>query len=457
MNLLFKKLVKKAVIDRPTILYTKMTQTSADSGSAGLSSGIGFTMPASSSSSSVGSRVPVRSLILSLIVMATAVDYITRVNINIAIVTMVTQNSSDADIRGDVCPLSGYHASLQSNSNSSSPASSGGDLSTATGGGVGGQRHSATQFDWTPTTQGVVLGSFWYTYMMMQVPSGRLAETVGGKTIVTISLIGSGLINLVTPLIASRTGLLVASRMLLGVVQGGIFPSCYAMIGKWFPLKERSLGFAFMEIGATIGSVAATTSAGYLSEHGFAGGWPSVFYMSGLVSLAAFVAWFFLTESSPLKYQGITSEELRYIQSGCEEMQQQQQQSRGRSGEVATVVGGASWEAGAAAAASSSSADRSQEGRASPARVPWVKIFTSPPVLAIITSKFCLSWCFFTLLTKLPAYLHDVLHVSPTQVSSPTLPPTHSHTPASSLETRNEKEGAKETNDCRERDLTLCS
>ena len=330
--------------------------------------------------------------------MATAVDYITRVNINIAIVTMVKLNSSHGDVRGEVCPLSGYHANRNLNSSSSVAPHS---LTPAS--------QDAERFDWSPTTQGVVLGSFWYTYMLMQVPSGRMAETFGGKTIVTISLIGSGIINILTPFVASSTGILVMSRMALGVVQGGIFPSCYAMIGKWFPLKERSLGFAFMEIGATIGSVIATTSAGYLSEHGFAGGWPSVFYVSGLVSLMSFVAWYFLTESSPLKYGGITSEELSYIQSG-EHQTECGDLSSSRASGIATVCSQPS-----ASSSDEVPRDRSHASAAA-VRVPWLRIFTSPPVLAIITSKFCLSWSFFTLLTKLPAYLHDVLHVSPTQV-----------------------------------------
>lgn len=397
MNLLLKKILKKSVIDRPTILYTKMTQTNLSA--ASFSSGLGFTMPASSSKS----RIPVRSIILCLIVMATAIDYITRVNINIAIVTMVKLNTSNGDSDAEVCPLSGYHVKHAQNSTSSSGTKDAPD-----------PVDERQQFEWSPTTQGVVLGSFWYTYMLMQIPSGRMAETFGGKKIVTISLIGSGVINLLTPLIASSTRILILSRMILGIVQGGIFPSCYAMIGKWFPLKERSLGFAFMEIGATIGSVIATTSAGYLSEHGFAGGWPSVFYASGLVSLLSFFAWFFLTESSPHKYEGITREELHYIQSGEEETECKDLSSRVRSADIATVCDPSS----PVPAVSGEQESEAVTVTAHSVRVPWVRIFTSPPVLAIITSKFCMGWSFFTLLTKLPAYLHDVLHVSPTQVSA---------------------------------------
>jgi len=36
-----------------------------------------------------------------------------------------------------------------------------------------------------------------------------------------------------------------------------------------------------MDVGGTLGSVGAASMTGYLSEHGFAGGWPSAFYVSG--------------------------------------------------------------------------------------------------------------------------------------------------------------------------------
>jgi len=286
---------------------------------------------------------------------------------------MVRQNTSHRDVHGQVCPLSypvnETNARIESDSQG---------------------------FDWSPTTQGMILGSFWWTYMTMQIPSGRMAELFGGKKIVAISLIGSGIINMFTPLASHSLFLLIMTRMALGLVQGGIFPSCYALVGKWFPLNERSLGFAFMEIGATIGSVLATTIGGYLSEHGFAGGWPSVFYVSGLLALIAFFLWESNVESNPSSYPGISSHELTYISGGQ----------------------GMSMEATSASTleASGTSTETVMDSMTSRPSVPWKEIATSPPVLAVICSKFCGGWTYFTLLSKLPAYLHDALHVPPTQV-----------------------------------------
>lgn len=205
-----------------------------------------------------------------------------------------------------------------------------------------------------------------------------------------------------------------------------------------------------MEIGATIGSVMATTSAGYLSEHGFSGGWPSVFYVSGIISLLSFFAWYNWTESSPDEYEGMPEDEIRYIKGGEEGIKRGRTigmsgisspsssvlSSSSTSGSISdssfvVCEKGDDGRKSTGEASSSSSPEQLERGnvqlhkspqhsggRSTPTssvRVPWGEIFTSPPVLAVMVSKFCLGWAYFTLLSKLPAYLHDVLHVPPTE------------------------------------------
>lgn len=219
-----------------------------------------------------------------------------------------------------------------------------------------------------------------------------------------------------------------------------------------------------MEIGATIGSVIATTSSGYLSEHGPAGGWPSVFYVSGVISLLAFVLWYTYSQSDPTDHPDISETELKYIQSN-EFSPSTDDHSRtlhfnsddsvedhSVAGSVFTSSASSSSSITATQASSSLAAyksslhltDRSDvksviisgpschgnsyglsESRVSRApsslsnrpSVPWRLIITSPPVLSIFVSKFSLSFSYFTLLSKLPSYLHDVLHIPPTQVN----------------------------------------
>ena len=47
-----------------------------------------------------------------------------------------------------------------------------------------------THFDWDEAQQGIILGMFFYGYVLTQLPGGRLAELVGGKW-----LFGVGVVN----------------------------------------------------------------------------------------------------------------------------------------------------------------------------------------------------------------------------------------------------------------------
>ncbi|CAG2102000.1 unnamed protein product [Medioppia subpectinata] len=79
--------------------------------------------------------------------------------------------------------------------------------------------HNSGEFDWDESTQGVILGAFFYGYLVFQVLGGRLAELFGAKWLCTGGIAASLVINALTPLIA-RSGyywLLLASRVVLVV------------------------------------------------------------------------------------------------------------------------------------------------------------------------------------------------------------------------------------------------
>lgn len=90
----------------------------------------------------------------------------------------------------------------------------------------------------------------------------------------TSSLLGSGVINVLTPLAANAgIGALTTSRVLLGAFQGGIMPALFATLCKWLPSGEKAIGFGMTEVGTNLGSITASGLGGYLAEYGFAGGW----------------------------------------------------------------------------------------------------------------------------------------------------------------------------------------
>lgn len=207
--------------------------------------------------------------------------------------------------------------------------------------------------------------------MLLQVPTGWLVEKHGAKWMVALCTLGSGLVNLLTPWLANSVPLLTASRVILGAVQAALLPACYGMIVKWFPLKERSLAFSLLYAGKTIGQVVGCSLAGFLCEKGFSAGWDSVFYVSGAIGVICFFLWIPIAEDCPENSAFVTAAELSYIKEGT-----------------------------------------APSKKASRKKVPWFKILTSVPVLAIIVTRFLFAWNGWVLQTKLPAYLNDILGMS---------------------------------------------
>ena len=64
-------------------------------------------------------------------------------------------------------------------------------------------------------------------------------------------------------------------------LQGVTAPALVTLLGKWAPPLERSQMATIALSGALLGNVVTFPLSGVLCQCGFAGGWPSVFYVSG--------------------------------------------------------------------------------------------------------------------------------------------------------------------------------
>lgn len=158
---------------------------------------------------------------------------------------------------------------------------------------------------------------------------------------------------------------------------GGIFPAAYGLLYKWFPKNERSIVFGLLDFGSNVGAIIATIMTGALSEYGFAGGWPSAFYVSGIIGVVSFLIFAPFVTSTPEQHKMVTKIELNKIQKDNNK--------------------------------------DTDDVQAKP-RVPWRHILTSRPVLAYVFAKFTLAQTFVTISSKLPTYMADILHIPPTEV-----------------------------------------
>jgi ACS family sodium-dependent inorganic phosphate cotransporter len=78
------------------------------------------------------------------------------------------------------------------------------------------------RFDWNEAQKQLILGSFFWGYILTELPGGRLAELVGGHRVFGHSMFWASIITLVTPITAHMGYLaMVILRALLGFMLGG--------------------------------------------------------------------------------------------------------------------------------------------------------------------------------------------------------------------------------------------
>ncbi|EDO46366.1 predicted protein [Nematostella vectensis] len=225
-------------------------------------------------------------------------------------------------------------------------------------------------FSWDQQTRGIILGSFFYGYIVMLIPGGWLAERNGGKHFVGLGVLISSVLSLLTPLAARYSyKMLIVLRILEGLAQGVIYPSVNVLLSCWAPPEERSKMLVITWTGCQAGNIIGLVVSGLLCASRFQ--WPSVFYLFGASGIVWYLFWCFLVYDSPSVHPRISLEEKEYI---------------------VTAIGA------------------SQDKVVKKHPTPWRQILTSRAVLAISISFFCSNWGFCTFLTSLPTYFQEVLH-----------------------------------------------
>lgn len=107
-------------------------------------------------------------------------------------------------------------------------------------------------------------------------------------------------------------------RVISGLCTAIIFPAIYAIWGKWSPTSERTTLISICSSGSYLANAIVFPTSGLLCRHGFAGGWPSVFYVYAMAGFLWSFLWFFLFYDSPEIHPLINSVEKKYIMENTE-------------------------------------------------------------------------------------------------------------------------------------------
>jgi MFS family permease len=101
------------------------------------------------------------------------------------------------------------------------------------------------QTDW-------VLGAFFWSYALGQVPAAWLGGRIGFRHALTIYLVVWSVFTAATGL-ATGFVVLVAARLLVGLAQAGGYPTAASLLRGWFPLASRGRASSAVALGGRLG------------------------------------------------------------------------------------------------------------------------------------------------------------------------------------------------------------
>ena len=217
------------------------------------------------------------------------------------------------------------------------------------------------QFGWSESQVGIILGSFYFGYMVTMIIGGYLADKYGGKKVLGYALLIWSLFTIVTPFFAYQ-GLwwLIFIRILMGLGEGVTFPSWHAIYARWIPFQERTRAVGFTNSGIAAGTlfgfaVTALIIANY--------SWELVFYSFGLLGIFWYFFWERNVTSFPEDNKSLSIKELKYIK-------------------------------------------QEAPSKDSAPSIPMLTLIKNRPFMAISVATFCNNWSLYTFLSYLPKYVN---------------------------------------------------
>jgi ACS family hexuronate transporter-like MFS transporter len=151
--------------------------------------------------------------------------------------------------------------------------------------------------------------AFLLTYGLMYVGGGRLMDVLGTKRGFLIIMVFWSL-ACASHGFAGGVIALAASRLLLGIGEGGGFPAATRVVAEWFPVKDRATAMGIINAGTGVGGVIAPPliAAIILNVHWLGlSSWRWVFFITGALGLL-WTVWWARSYSVPSATPGVAAE-----------------------------------------------------------------------------------------------------------------------------------------------------
>jgi MFS transporter, ACS family, D-galactonate transporter len=224
------------------------------------------------------------------------------------------------------------------------------------------------EFHLSAGEMGLILSSFLWSYALLQIPVGTLLDRIGIKWLMRWGTILWTIATFMTAVV-SGLGLVILSRILLGIAEAPAFPGASKATGYWFPLNERGLATSSFDAAAKFSNVIGVPLvAGAVTVWG----WRAGFFLTGILSLL-YAALFWVAYRNPSQSHALSQEERNYIVQGGA------QPETGETGSILSSLG---------------------------------FLLRQPKVWGLTLGFMAYGYSFYLFLTWLPGYLETALHMS---------------------------------------------
>ena len=158
---------------------------------------------------------------------------------------------------------------------------------------------------------GLIFSAFGWTYAVLQIPGGLIADRFGPRFLYAFCLITWSVATMCQGFARGFVSLF-GLRLATGAFEAPSYPINNRIVTSWFPNQERASAIALYVSGQFIGLAFFTP---VLVTIQYYAGWKGLFLTTGLVGLIWGLIWYFFYRD-PMEHPRVNQEELRYIEEG---------------------------------------------------------------------------------------------------------------------------------------------
>lgn len=164
--------------------------------------------------------------------------------------------------------------------------------------------------DLDPEQIGKMLGAFFFTYALFQVPAGWLSDRFGARRMLTIYIIAWSALTALTGFMTGMVGLVLA-RLGCGVAQAGAYPSSNGVIRRWFNVEGRGKASALVSFGGRMGGMLAPMLTTLLILN--IGGWRQTLWLYGGIGIIIGIGYWLVVRNRPSEHPDCNEAERELI------------------------------------------------------------------------------------------------------------------------------------------------